>query len=154
MKNKMKPIIFGSLSALWTYIIISMSMQNAETSNGVSRGLLKALLITFYEITNIEISPDTIHTLFRKMAHFTEFFVLGIFVVLFFDSIKKNKLLAVLYGAAIAYFDELTQFFTGEGRAMQFSDMIIDTSGAALAVFIICLCQAYKLNKVNRQKNT
>ena len=136
-----KPIIYGSLSALWTCLILNMSTQNAEKSSGVSRGILKSLLLTFYKITSIEISPDTLHHLFRKAAHFTEFFILGMLAALFFKSISKNKLLAVAYGAVIAFSDELTQLFTGGGRSMQLSDMLIDIFGVIIAVLIVKLTQ-------------
>ena len=136
-KNKIRAAIFGVLSVIWTGFIISMSTQNAEKSTGVSRGILKSILLTIYKITNIAISPDTVHNLFRKLAHFTEFFILGLFVVLFLKSINKNKLFAVIYGFIVAFSDELTQLFMGGGRSMQFSDMLIDISGVLFAVLII-----------------
>ena len=146
-----KPVIYGSLSVLWIGFIISMSTQNAEKSSSVSRGLLKSMLFVFYKITRIEISPDTVHNLFRKCAHFTEFFILGIFIVLFLKSINKNKYLALIYGAIVAFSDELTQLFTGDGRSMQFSDILLDTFGVFVAVLI--LSESEKLYKVYRQKN-
>ena len=137
--KKLKPIIYGSLSGLWTVFIIFMSTQSAESSSGTSRGILKAILAAVYNLTKITIEPETVHNLFRKFAHFTEFFILGIFVVLFFKSINKNKFLAVIYGFLIAFLDELTQFFTGNGRAMRFSDMMIDTAGVLFAVLFLCI---------------
>ena len=149
MNNNMKFIkisISGILTLAWTGIIFSFSRQPATKSNRVSGGLLKRILDIFYDFTGILVDQSKFINLFRKFAHYTEFFILGIFAVLFFiilkdDNAKKDDvkpyLFAMGYAVLIAVCDETVQFFTGAGRAMRVTDMLIDSFGAFTSLLII-----------------
>lgn len=150
--KKIKAIIFLVLTVVWICVIFNFSMQSAETSSNVSRGLLVKVLNFIYDITNIRIEPTLVHNLFRKFAHFTEFFILGIFSVSFFKSINKRPFYSIILGMCVAITDETIQFFTGEGRAMRVTDMLIDTSGvifATLVFYIFWKLFFYKKKKEN-----
>ena len=142
MKNN-KRLIFGGLSAIWSLTILSFSTQTAEKSSALSRGTLFNMLALLYKYTNILIDTDTVHTLFRKIAHFSEYFLLGILVSLFIytfsEKIKLKGAWVILYGFIWAFIDEFSQFLYGHGRSMQFSDMLIDTVGVIVAVLIVML---------------
>lgn len=135
-KSTKKAWIWGICTLIFTGIIFSFSLQPASQSSGLSGGLLSRILQGFYTVTGWQIPTETVHHLFRKCAHFTEFFVLGIFAVHFTKAIRRSSLWAVGYGMLVAVLDECLQFLTGEGRAMQFSDMILDTFGVVCAVVI------------------
>ena len=76
----------------------------------------------------------------RKMAHFTIYFILGIFSTLLFGEFtskpksifKRSVLLCLLYAVS----DEIHQYFV-PGRACRIMDVTIDTTGGALASAII-----------------
>jgi VanZ family protein len=141
-----KSVVLGISTIIWTCIIFSFSMQTAPESNRISGGLLKQILGIFYSFTNISIDKDQVLNIFRKFAHYTEFFVLGIFATLFFVALNRDKLdkgtvnpylYTIVYGVLIAISDETIQFFTGAGRAMRVTDMLIDSSGVLTSLLII-----------------
>lgn len=137
LKQKRNCILWGLLTVLWTGIIFSFSLQPASQSASLSGGLLQTLLDWFYTITSIRIPPESIHGLFRKTAHFFEFFLLGIFGGNFFRHTFFKMSLALLYGLAVAVTDECLQYLTGEGRAMRFGDMVLDFFGVVFAVIFL-----------------
>ncbi len=139
MNRKQKLILWGVLTLLWTAVIFSFSMQPANQSANLSGGLLQALLGWIYALTEVEIPLAMVHNLFRKAAHFAEFFVLGIFSGNCSRSLFEKRSPALLYGGLIACLDEILQFHTGAGRAMRFSDMLIDFSGVFVAVGMLIL---------------
>lgn len=135
-KINIKAVIFFILTITWICVIFSFSLQTAEVSSNVSRGMLIKILHWIYNITNIRIEPSLVHNLFRKLAHFTEFFILGIFSVSFFKSVNKRPIWAIVLGICVAVTDETIQYFTSEGRAMRITDMIIDTAGVVFATLV------------------
>ncbi len=139
--NNKSNIIFKIVSFLlmfgWICFIFSLSLQPASQSSEVSKGLLTRLLGFFYSLTNIKIDVLTFHNLFRSFAHFTEFFILGIFSLLFyFTALKKLPVYALVTGLAVSVCDELIQYFFAEGRAMQIEDIFIDFSGVIFSTII------------------
>ena len=137
MKNIKKWMVYGLCTLVWTGIIFSFSLQNATRSASISGGLLSMLLSWWHSFTGIHIPMETVHTLFRKVAHLSEFFLLGIFSSLTVKHLKKTLWLSLGYCALVAITDESLQFFTGSGRAMRISDMGIDMAGAVLAVLLV-----------------
>lgn len=135
-KISIKTMIFFVLTAFWICVIFHFSLQTAEVSSNVSKGLLTKILNIIYNITNIEIDISSVHNIFRKFAHFTEFFILGIFAVSFFISMKSRPIYAIVLGICVAVTDETIQFFTSSGRAMRVTDMLIDASGVIFATLI------------------
>lgn len=74
----------------------------------------------------------------RKIAHFVEFFALGmeiaVYVLLFMPKIRF-AVLSLLVGAAVAACDETIQIFSERGA--QVADVLLDFSGfATCAVFV------------------
>ena len=111
------------------------------------------------EIIEEIIPPDTkpgeyVQKNLRKLAHFTEFFFLGLwtslYVVIFF---KKGDayFFLVPFGVMIALLDETVQIFSKRGSSV--SDVWIDTLGYTTAVFfvisafLICLAVIYLRKK-------
>lgn len=95
------------------------------------------------EIIEEIIPPDTkpgefIQTNLRKLAHFTEFFVLGLEIALYgvfyTRSIKTQGLLLPL-GVIFALFDETIQIFSKRGP--QIKDVWIDVLGYAIALISV-----------------
>ena len=67
----------------------------------------------------------------RKIAHFTEFGILGLemalFTVLFTACSRRDKIYLSFFGPVVAVIDETIQKFTGRGSA--FFDVMIDSAG-------------------------
>lgn len=74
----------------------------------------------------------------RKLAHFTEFFILGLevslYVALFLPSLKM-MILSYIFGILIASADETIQIFSGRGPAVK--DVMIDFLGFIVSTVII-----------------
>ncbi len=94
------------------------------------------------------IPPDTKPGAFvkeniRKLAHFTEFLLLGLWCILFVLLLKRKKGGAVSllpFGMIIALFDETVQIFSKRGSSV--TDIWIDVLGyvsAVALVLVICL---------------
>lgn len=142
IKNK-KRIFFSVLTLLitliWTYFIFSMSFKTAPESSEISGGLLKKILFIIKDSLWFDVEFGVLHNLFRKLAHFAEFFILGCFSYSFIKSIKSKPLYVLIYCLLVAITDETIQFFVGEGRSAQISDVLTDFSGAFLSVVFIYL---------------
>ncbi|MBO5020620.1 MAG: VanZ family protein, partial [Clostridia bacterium] len=91
MKKPNKWWIYALLTLSWTGVIFAFSLQPANASANLSGGLLQRLLNLWYQWTNLQIPVDAVHRLFRKVAHFGEFFVLGTFAFFWFHKLKKSR---------------------------------------------------------------
>lgn len=129
--------IFIVLSLVWMLVIFIFSSQTGETSGSLSMGLLKKLIPFHMSQSNLEL----MELIVRKMAHFTEYAVLGslyMMVIVLYDKFIKSKLLiSTLLCCLYAISDEYHQSFSG-GRTPAVKDVIIDTMGGLFGG-IICL---------------
>lgn len=124
-----------------TVFIFSNSSLPANESAAISGGLLSFI----NSLLPFEIS----HHFIRKLAHFSEFFLQGFFLIQFLRSsqisFKKSAFLTASVGILTACFDEFLQHFS-EGRAPRIGDIFIDFSGTLTAVFAIGII-LYFLNR-------
>ena len=74
--------------------------------------------------------------LIRKLAHFTEFFLLGLCLCWLFGMLKKKKITPILWGASVACVDETIQRFIPD-RSSALRDVGIDTCGVILGVCLL-----------------
>ena len=113
------------------------------------------------EIIEEIIPPDTkpgefIQTNLRKLAHFTEFFVLGLEIALygvFFTRILANKCLLLPLGMILALFDETIQIFSKRGP--QVKDVWIDVLGYSIAlvsVYVVYYVSRVIINYVKTKR--
>lgn len=103
------------------------SLLPASVSSALSLWV-KAVVSSFLgEISSDAVAPT--HTNLRKIAHVTEFAILGAVVASFFRwEFKKHGWHFLLSGIVVAFFDETIQIFV-EGRGAQVSDIWIDLGG-------------------------
>nr|WP_316621410.1 VanZ family protein [uncultured Ruminococcus sp.] len=95
----------------------------------------------------------------RKMAHFSEYTVLGLLlsttVYQYRKDRKKTLLTALPIGALVAVCDELIQIFPA-GRSCQVTDMLIDTCGilfgALLVLLFITIIDRIRKSKVTERR--
>ena len=130
-----------ALSVLWAAVIFIFSAENADTSSELSGGIVRVVIDTL----SLENEPDWLEFFIRKLAHFTEYFILGAFVLLAIvfglrareKSTYKGAFASVPICLFYASTDEFHQGFVA-GRSPQVRDVCIDTLGAALAAGVIC----------------
>lgn len=132
----MKRLKYFIPSIILMIIIFSFSMQNGEESAGLSLKIVLFLQNHFPILKKVTI----LHFLVRKAAHMSEYGVLLLsFVYGFYKnklSLNKVYLYSLLCTFLYACSDELHQYFVG-GRAGQFKDVLIDTSGGIIMLIII-----------------
>lgn len=136
--------IYITLTILWTITIFSFSLQPADTSSQLSSGFGRWLIEVFAPnlIEKLEMMPaeqlSHLHFLLRKCAHFTEYLVLGVLVMLSLQQTKVRR--KVLTGFTIctlvASIDETIQLFVN-GRSGQISDVLLDSVGAMVGLLFI-----------------
>ena len=125
-------------------VIFSFSAQNGETSGQVSSGIVD-IIIDLIPPEIIEPDGSTeefIHFLVRKTAHFSIYALLGssyLFALWQYGIKPRFKAgLAVFLSFIYACTDEAHQAFVAD-RGPAFTDVLIDTSGACLAVGLVFL---------------
>jgi len=128
----------------WMVFIFILSHQPASESNELSKGISKVVaqnieMVSGKEEINIRNFNNTI----RDYAHFGLYFILGVIVVSALKKFGLNIINTILFSificVAYAISDELHQVFV-PGRGAQLSDVMIDSTGAILGVFItLCI---------------
>ena len=137
-KRKIFAVILSVLIVLTLWFIFGNSLKSQSASVVSSGGVFEKVKPLFSAIFGEGIIT---HSIFRELAHFAEFFVLGLEVsVLCLVTLKlKGKMQAPVYfiGLVVALIDESLQFLTDRGP--EIIDVIIDFSGYLTAVAFIIL---------------
>lgn len=124
--------------------IFGNSLQNGEQS-GAASGWVSAILKAIFDPKDA-IDPQTFEHFVRKLAHFTEFFWLGMAVCGVLRSLIDGKapLLSrapvgsgLFFLLLIAVCDEFIQSFTGRGPSVR--DVMLDFCGAVCGLAITAL---------------
>ncbi len=133
------------LVLIWMFVIFSFSNQPALESSNLSDGLINNTIIKVYEFFNGKVDTVKREEILskysypvRKLAHFTEYFILGFLVLIFLmDYIHTPKVIiyCVLICFIYACTDEFHQYFV-DGRYCSFLDVIIDTIGSLTSSLI------------------
>ena len=74
--------------------------------------------------------------LLRKLAHFTEFTVLGMLLCWLFGMLQKKRYWPLLWGMAAACVDETIQIFV-PGRSPGLKDVAIDSCGVLVGLILL-----------------
>jgi len=123
-------------------IMFYLSSQNGMQSRRLSRGILKAfsnlalsdsVKNSFQEVINADF-------LFRKAAHFFEYFILALLIYFLLIglkvSIRKSRIITMIGCGLFAITDELHQVFVN-GRSALATDLFIDIMGSISALLLI-----------------
>ena len=140
-RKTIRILIILTIALIWAQSILPPDIS-ADESGFVLEKIVKPFL-RFMTGREAEISEHLV----RKIAHFTEFMLLGLLVSLyripsFTSSSKAHGLRATacffgtsaLFCLFIAFIDESIQMFTGRGPAIL--DVWIDTAGAVTGIGI------------------
>lgn len=133
----MKKIIKLLLIIIWLLVIFLFSNQDGSTSTSLTNDILEKYL--FF------VDSDIFFMIIRKMAHITEYFILGILVLNFINEFKvDNKIIiSILICFILASFDEFHQLFIPD-RTGCLLDVFIDMIGASLGILILSLIKNHK----------
>ena len=137
----MKQKVYGILVIVWMMAIFMFSAQDADESSKMSSGVgdtVGKIFVKEYESWPEERRlsfVDAVEFPLRKVAHASEYTLLGFLLMGAFQG-KKGR--ALLTGALYAVSDEVHQLFV-PGRSGQIMDVMIDSSGVILGILIFCL---------------
>ena len=142
LKYKDKVLII--LAIIWMGVIFMFSAQVSDESKSSSNKVTSAVVNTVISIKKENISEEKRQKIIedktfivRKTAHFTEYFILGLILILFLQTKEKLTakyiILAIIFCVLYATSDEIHQLFV-DGRSCKIMDIIIDTCGSSLAI--------------------
>ncbi len=141
----MKKVLWTSALIIWMIVIFIFSNQNGEKSQKTSDGLIKNVVNIVYQISNRELTKEkeeqiieNTSLIIRKMAHFTVYFILGIISYFTLKNYQVQNIVfySILICVLYACSDEIHQLFSA-GRSGKILDVMIDTSGSILGIYII-----------------
>ena len=152
-------LAFAALFA-WMAVIFGFSAEDAEkstkTSDGVINDIAEVVVPEYKTYTEPEKAAfiDRMSHPVRKCAHFAEYALLGVLAFLCTLTLPLHKKLraiaALLFCFLYAALDEWHQSLS-PGRSQQFTDVLIDTSGAfvgiLLTLFVVFLLLRKKFQK-------
>lgn len=128
------------------------AVQSEQQSTSIAE---KVLEWTGMDTTGRESALAAADHVIRKLAHASEYALLAICVG--FHVLVRNKrglkyfAMVIPFCALYAVSDEVHQLFV-EGRSCQFTDMCIDTAGAAVGALLFYVLAAGKLNRLGASK--
>ena len=138
-------IFYSFLLILWMGVIFYFSadeaQESSEKSMEVCEGICDVFVVGYDELPRQEQlhRAEQLNFSVRKAAHFLEYTMLGILLVLALAQypVQRRELAAVGIGFLYAMTDEFHQLFVS-GRSGQLSDVAIDTAGVVCGV-LICM---------------
>ena len=121
------------LVIIWMIVIFMFSSYNGNISSVQSDGIVSLLARIIHYTGDI----DILRFIVRKVAHFTEYLILGILVInaLKYNTIKDMMKLSILICILYASLDEIHQLFVSD-RAGNIFDVLIDTLGSLSGIFL------------------
>lgn len=135
----MKKFIKMLLLIAWLIVIYYFSSQDGNASSNLSNGLLRQIGIIL-NVSDIQKFLNDFGIIIRKLAHFTEYFILGVLMYINIKDYQKSR--SIIFSLALctlyALTDEIHQLFVSE-RAFAFTDIFIDSFGAIVGIFLIHL---------------
>lgn len=131
-QHKQHKLLFPILSILWVIVILSFSLQDGSRSS-LQSGVITTTIQSILSNIGIDIERQLLSFLIRKTAHFTEFFILGVFVKQSSFDLKNN--FPIFLACFVPILDETVQSFV-PGRAMAITDMVIDLVGIICGMII------------------
>lgn len=136
----MKRIILTIITIIWMGVIFFFSSENYTESKNLSDSFTDKTLVSICKLFKKDCDKEKVINkygfLIRKLAHFTEYFILGILMFFTFREYGVKSLwipliICILY----ASLDEIHQLFV-DGRSGNIKDVLIDSSGSSLAILL------------------
>lgn len=146
MTHRISNRIFLILTILMMVVIFLFSSQNGEESGALSDKVVAFILSFFkrgFSSFDESVKRDLIDEysfLVRKLAHFSEYALLGFFFSSYLKTGERRRVFvpSLVFGVLYSITDEVHQFFL-EGRNMSFFDVAVDTSGVLFGTLVSML---------------
>ena len=122
---------------IWAQSLLPADLSRQES------GRILALITPFLEFFLGK--ENVTHLVVRKLAHFTEFFVLGCLIALLLPLDWKNRLFCCGFCLLSALLDETIQVFSDRGD--QITDVWLDFFGAAAGILVITVFRCLANNR-------
>ncbi len=140
--------IVSIIFLLLTFIqIFQFSDQDGHSSSSLSKTVVRKIIDKFPYTKNIsKVEKEKIvehaQPIIRKLAHFTMYTLVGMFIMSFISTykihLKYKFLISILVGLIYSITDEIHQSFV-PGRSPSPIDIMIDTSGVIFGIMIILI---------------
>lgn len=135
---------------VWLGLIFGFSSDVGEVSSGMSS---KVITVVVKTLTNIEENSEEMEEIInkysfpvRKLAHFVEYFILGVITLNLFVSFNINRRV-LIYTTTLcilaASLDEFHQTFV-PGRSGNINDVLLDSSGALIGAYLVSRFYLFK----------
>ncbi|HKL61399.1 MAG TPA: VanZ family protein [Acholeplasma sp.] len=144
--KKQNIILIGVVCLLHLFIWGQSLLTGAVSSS--QSGFVVDVLYPVVSWVLPNLSVGTMSFIIRKLAHFTEYFILGLLLYRVYMSYVKGYFLltiVVMHGLLVAAIDESIQLFT-PNRSGELRDVLIDLLGVILAVVVIILFKAKSIH--------
>lgn len=133
MKTPKTKLIHPILTLLWIGVIFTFSLSSGAESS-LQSGMIVSFVRSAFSALHIPTEGYDLVFWIRKLAHFTEYFILGLSMVNTVKALNKRLLFALVF--LVPIIDESIQFFT-PGRAMSVMDMGIDALGILFGILVL-----------------
>jgi VanZ family protein len=136
-----KKVIKWMMVVVWLILIFGFSSQPGDISNGNNR-----FIISIFKTCGLNLDSilgNFANFIVRKAGHLTEYFILCILLMNALQenfSFKRAALMAIVFVFLYASSDEFHQIFI-PGREARIRDVMIDTSGGAIALIVLKIFQ-------------
>lgn len=144
MHKKKSKIVRWIMLIIWASFIFFMSSMPGDVSSEQSDVVVKVIHDLGIDVNGL--FGATITFIVRKIAHFSEYFILYVLiyrVVCLYVKEKKARILTILFVFIYASSDEIHQAFV-PGREAAFRDVMIDTSGGVLGFIVLSIINKVK----------
>jgi VanZ family protein len=119
--------------------ILVFSSQSGNQSNGISNRIANKIEIFLDAQGNNSYNAEDINFVIRKLAHFTEYLILTILLIVccsyFLRRVLLTLLISSIVGVSLAFIDEYFQRSSG-GRTSSLFDIMIDSFGVLIGIII------------------
>ena len=138
------------VSLALTTMVFSFSAATGDESASLSLTIAQAVAEVLHRIVpTVPIDLDSLHLFIRKLAHMSEYFLIGISYAVTFHLFKWKGWILFLAGVMLAFADEGSQFFA-EGRGPSvFDALIFDIPGFVFGALGCRYIIQKKLSKLN-----
>ena len=129
-------VVLAALIFAWTLTIFAQSAKSGEESTDDTN---KVMEIIEEVAESVGLDAEVSTHFVRKTAHFLEYFVLGVLTSLLFLTLGGGWRFCggFIYAVSVAFCDEFAVQRFSEGRAPQFTDVLIDSAGALSGLLVI-----------------
>lgn len=125
------------VSILLTLFAFLMSMASGDISGEMSSSISQTIYQALIEpISWITLSFDTFHTIIRKLAHITEYFLMGVSWMITFHQFAWKYHFIWFLGLCIACMDEGIQLFSLDRGPSIVDVLLFDYLSFVLGVFV------------------